>query len=92
MTGRRLGAAIGGATLQQHQRLARGGVAETTHEPGTVGDAFEVRKRHRGGRVVGEEVEIVGHADCCRIAGRHRPADAHPRRPCEIEETRHEVA
>ena len=49
-------------------------------------------KADRGRRVVGIEVEIVGHADGCGVAGRHRTADADAGGAGMVEEARHEVA
>ena len=85
-------AAGGRAALDEHDRLAARDVGETLEEHAAVGDAFDVREAHRGGVVVGVEVEVVGDADRGRVPRAHGPAHAHAGLHRPVQERRHEVA
>ena len=82
----------GAPALQHHERLTVGGAAGDVVEPATVAHRLDVRQADRGGGVVGEVVEVVGHAGGGGVAGRHRPADAHAGVDREVQEAREEVA
>ena len=69
--------ARGGAALHEHDAACVGDRrASRVEEAAAVGDALDVGQGHRGGGVVGVEVEVVGDADRGGVAGRDRPADA----------------
>ena len=81
VAGRGARPALGGAALDQHERLARGGAGEAVEQRPAVGDALDVGEPDGGRRVVGVVVEVVGHGDRGGVAGRHGPADADAGRP-----------
>ena len=92
VAGRRGLASRGGAALEQHEGLAPGGRGDAAGEGGAVGHPLDVGEAHRGGRVVGEVLEVVGHVDGGGVAGAHRPADADAGGHGQVLEAGHEVA
>ena len=89
---RRAGAALGRAALDQHQRLAGGGLAEPLEQDAAVADALDVGQADGSRVVVGVVVEEVGDADGGGVPGRHGAADADARGARQVEEAGHEVA
>ena len=92
MRGRGALASRGHAPFQEDKWFAAGHAPDPLEEASSVGDALDVRERHRR-RVVSREVfEEIGHRDCGCVPGRDRAAHTDARLHGVVLERRHEVA